>query len=227
MAILVEKPTRCTFIHIPKNAGSSIRNWLKKNHTCIISKGQHSGARKSKRQLGNLGVTYCVVRNPFDWCVSWYEFMVRRTLYRIDHILKNPSLKNRFGSSSFIGNKYHLDSNRHFISTIEAFSHKDGDLAPVIRPSKAFKLFLKDESMFPTDEMISQHILAKKCDIILRFETINRDFEQIQEMLECKEPLGLYNSSSRMNYKEYYDDESIDIVKNIYKKDIKMFGYRF
>ena len=198
------------------------------NHVCTSSKRRHSGVKQTRDRLGNLGVTYCVVRNPFDWCVSWYEFMIRRAARRVEYILNNPHVQNIKKGSGITPKKYCLHSNQRIISMAQAFSYKDGDLAPVIRPSKAFRLFLKDKSMFGGEAgMKPQHSWAKECDIILRFETINRDFEQIQEMLGCKEPLGLYNSSNRMNYKEYYDDESIDIVKNIYKKDIKMFGYRF
>ena len=234
MAILVRKPARCTFIHIPKNAGSSIQRWLQENHSCSFSKGQkHCDVEAARdwfrpRDKKGIGTTYCVVRNPFDWSVSWYEFIIRRAAKNIDYILKNPHVQNIKKGSGRTPKRYSLARNQEIISMAQEFSHEDGDLAPIIRPIKSFRGFLKDRSARgELDLWKPQYLWAEKCDIIMRFENIRKDFVQIQEMLQCWKPLGIYNSSGRSGYEKYYDDEAIDIIKKVYKKDLDMFGYKF
>ena len=34
-------------------------------------------------------------------------------------------------------------------------------------------------------------------------------------------------SSSRKNYREYYDDELIKVVEELYEKDLNLFGYEY
>lgn len=61
-----------------------------------------------------------------------------------------------------------------------------------------------------------------------RFERLNEDFEKI--CLEIGRPeitLPHLKASSRRDYREYYDSETIDIVAETFAEDIEAFGYRF
>lgn len=75
MAVILNSH-KLLFIHIPKNAGSSISQWLL-NHG-----GQYTGAiRHSALEDSGVNVTdyysFCVVRNPWDRMTSLYRYALR------------------------------------------------------------------------------------------------------------------------------------------------------
>ena len=62
---------------------------------------------------------------------------------------------------------------------------------------------------------------------LLRFETLDRDFVQIQNLFGCTDPLPKINASDHADYHTYYTDETRDIVARVFKDDIDTFGYTF
>lgn len=87
MAILVEKPTRCTFIHLEKNGGTSITQWLKENCSGYRISGKHTPYRKLlKKGFSDLGFTFAVVRNPWDRVVSSFVYQLHKEEKRASKI---------------------------------------------------------------------------------------------------------------------------------------------
>lgn len=88
-----------TFIHIPRTGGTCIRNWLSKFTDANIMplsdseiNIKHPDYNTTKEYFGDLGWTFCVVRNPYDRLVSmWYY-------------LKNdvPSFPKDYGFKKFV-----------------------------------------------------------------------------------------------------------------------------
>ena len=78
---------RSTFIHIPKNAGTSISAWLWNNfpkHSTPKSYiaqrqfgGKHARQSKIKEYIPDLGFTFVSVRNPWDRLLSAYYYYKR------------------------------------------------------------------------------------------------------------------------------------------------------
>jgi hypothetical protein len=70
-----------------------------------------------------------------------------------------------------------------------------------------------------------------KCivDFIGRHEMLQHDFDTICNKLNMPsiELLRANRSRHRKPYPDYYDDETKEIVRKIYKKDIELFGYEF
>lgn len=64
-------------------------------------------------------------------------------------------------------------------------------------------------------------------DFIGKFERLKTDWGIIASKIECPAILPHDNKTNHTHYTKYYNDESIDIVYQIYKKDIKMFGYDY
>jgi RNA recognition motif-containing protein len=62
---------------------------------------------------------------------------------------------------------------------------------------------------------------------ILRFETLEEDFKQIQTLFGCSAPLQHVNKSNHIDYRTYYTPETQAIVADIFKEDIELFGYAF
>lgn len=67
-------------------------------------------------------------------------------------------------------------------------------------------------------------------DFIGRYENLTQDYNLICDKIGISPPkLGFQKSGFRdkTHYSEYYDEESIEIVKQYFKKDLELFGYNF
>lgn len=64
-------------------------------------------------------------------------------------------------------------------------------------------------------------------DFVARFETLHSDFEQIREAIGTKADLPHLNASSHKIYKDYYTDETREIIARWYHEDIEIFAYTF
>mgnify|MGYP003653268979 CR=1 FL=1 len=67
-------------------------------------------------------------------------------------------------------------------------------------------------------------------DFIGRYENLTQDYNLICDKIGIPPPeLGFQKSGFRdkTHYSEYYDEESIEIVKQYFKKDLELFGYNF
>jgi len=64
-------------------------------------------------------------------------------------------------------------------------------------------------------------------NFIGKFETIEPDFKQVCRRLGVNRELPHLNRSQRVGYPEYYDPETIEIVRRWFQRDIELFGYRY
>jgi hypothetical protein len=65
-------------------------------------------------------------------------------------------------------------------------------------------------------------------DYIGRFETLQEDFDRICERVGIpRTRLPHLNSTAHRLYKDYYDDETREMIAVKYRRDIRVFGYDF
>lgn len=64
-------------------------------------------------------------------------------------------------------------------------------------------------------------------DFIGRYERLEEDFEKICSILGIRKKLPRRNVTKHLNYKEYYDSLTIEIVRGRYRRDIEFLGYDF
>jgi|TARA_R110000803_G_scaffold163012_1_gene226696 chondroitin 4-sulfotransferase 11 len=215
MAVRVTHPINCTYIHIPKTAGNSITSWLKQTATTKVTKrNQHATVQEvlegnhslGPMQMQDLGWKFCVVRNPWDYVVSWYTFEIRlckQNIYRCetDTKWKHPTKE-----------KYNLKFQQMRLKHLQ---------------DTGIKHFIENAHNHRYLHMM-QSEWASSCDYVMKLENINEDFVKIQEKLNCYTPLPVRNKTkSRIQYQEYYTSELIDTVYKMYKKDINTYKYQF
>lgn len=88
-----------------------------------------------------------------------------------------------------------------------------------------------DEKSINDDRHIKhQHLLfpEKHITFIGRFETLQQDFNTICDNIGIpRQTLPHVNKSEHKRYIEYYNDNTRQIVSELYKEDIKRFKYKF
>ena len=64
-------------------------------------------------------------------------------------------------------------------------------------------------------------------DFIGKFENLNQDFDKICDRIGRVSTLEHLHRSKRKSYRDYYNDETADIIRTFYQKDINFFDYTF
>ena len=182
-----------TFIHIPKTGGSSIQDWLLKNNKCVYpKKSVHWNVSQTKEHFVNVGKTFCVVRNPYDWMVSWFEYERKLT----------PRYIAKLGSI----HKLNLEKETH---NKELLIKKQSIL------DKGFKCYLLEYGI----NITSQYSWANNVDIVLRFHNLNNDFKQL---FKTNTNLPTVNTTERQAWPSYYDKECKQIMLDYFSKDFTL-----
>ncbi len=64
-------------------------------------------------------------------------------------------------------------------------------------------------------------------DMIGKFENINKDFQIIADQIGCDSKLPHRNKTEKVDYREFYNDETKAIVAKWFQRDIELFKYEF
>lgn len=188
---------KCIFVHIPKNAGLSVSYTLFGN-----TGGSHRKIINYQDffapQTFRRYYKFAFVRNPWDRLVSTYSFLMKGGISEKDRKWAEENIMHYPDFETFV-KEWLNDAN--------------------IRNSLHFQyqhLFLEDKNG------------KLAVDFIGRFENITEDFKIIAKQLGINRELKKTNSSQRdKDYKQYYTEETMRIVENVYKQDIKLFNYKF
>ena len=212
------------FIHIPKNAGLTIRRSDALRGKIILAtpkvhkseeysqavlntmnaNGDHHGFEHARwRDLSKQYTLYhdcvAVIRNPWDRVVSRY-FFARKTTF-VEKKADAP-----------IG-KYKLDSFEHFLEEREQWGNMEYMWHRAIR------------GWYPAHDYVTDEMGNIQCDI-MRFENLNQDlcmYFKIPSMTRARNVTGLNKGS----YKDLYNEKTIQIVADWYKDDIETWGFDF
>ena len=210
------------FIHIPKNAGMTIRKspmllnkfvpagpdvHKSREYTQAVkakmdSLGDHHGFeharwRDLKQSFLEHNGSFAVIRNPWDRVVSRYFFA--KKVIEVEKKV-SPSYAD--------------------VSSFEAFleeRHKWG--------SEEYMWHRAVRGWYPAFDHVTDEKGIVRPDI-LRFENLNDDlcnYFQIPLMSRARNVTGL----NKGNYRDIYTKETIQIVADWYKKDIDTWGYDF
>jgi hypothetical protein len=64
-------------------------------------------------------------------------------------------------------------------------------------------------------------------DFVGRFENYKEDSEKVLAKLGVDKPIPHDRKSERGDYKSYYNDNTIEIVRELFKEDIEFFNYKY
>jgi len=205
---MIAKELKAIFIHIPKNAGTSMEECLGGDLKKIHKGNVHASPRDKlykKLWSDESYFKFCFTRNPFDRLVSAYEY---------DNMMAK-------GKGYAMRAKGPDTGRRKKIARLAELG------------TEGFNIFVKD--FFYNRKRKAPYWYRRqsywtegvKYDFIGRFENIENDFQFVADKLQIENKLKKINVSQRKKYKDYYNEESIEIVSKYYKKDLEKFNYSF
>jgi len=210
MAIHFKNPL-CTFIHIPKTAGSSFEQWCYDNIE-YDRQQKHCTLLDAKNIWPDLGTTFTFVRNPFDRMVSLFHFIGQRAVERIEMRSKGIRTKKSTNQKDdlLIANYYNLGFENWLVEHSQNI-HNPFDLGIWMYERKTPMVYWTNNNI----------------DIVIKVEEFADKFKILESLFNRKIELQHLNKTSRKNYKEYYNNNTKSIIENIFKEDLETFGYEF
>lgn len=205
MSYLIEN--KVSYIHIPKNAGTSISKLIQENYKYLYSGKQHdTWFDMPKFWKKN---SFLVIRNPFDRIVSMFEHDKRTFLSKRKG---HPNIEWAYQEC--------LKGFNHWICNhqLTKFSKNNSGAPRKFSWTKQTQL-----KFFPQEEL-------NKTIQVVRYENLHQDLKKVFEKNNIKIfPFVFYsNASSRnRNYKDYYNDDSKKIVTKLFEKELDLFDYSF
>ena len=210
------------FIHIPKNAGMTIRRSPMLNNRIILAGEQnHKSPEYTKAVLNKMNSLGD--HHGFEHA-RWRDV--------------NPSVCNRYQPFAVIRNPWDRVVSRYFFAkkVIEVQKKVDPSYADV----SSFEAFLEERHKWGSEEYmwhravrgwynahdhVSDDTGRVRCDI-LRFENLNDDLCKhfnLEQMSKARNVTALNTGT----YRDVYTPETIQTVADWYKKDIDHWGYDF
>lgn len=192
------------FVHIPKNAGGSINEYLKTNKSVIKVCG-HKTIKQIKNQLYDKNKKYnsvnfedyfkfTIFRNPWERMLSNFKFRMQ-----IDG--PDPHWKKV--------KKLNLNFNEWLKKVVNNTGIEE------LKKHNTYLSYIKIKGKIAVD-------------YIINFHNLNEEFKVIKKLCKFNRNLGnTIHKSKRGNYKFYYNDKSIELVNEIHKDDIKLFKFNF
>ena len=190
---------KAIFIHIPKNAGSTVKNLLVGDN--LFNKLKRPWRHRRHKDVNNKDYRkFAIVRNPYERMVSMYAYL------------------NGFLTGNDLLNTYQWDNKSESYKIAETMKlNVDG-----------FKEFVKDPTGEGWGDAWRLRLLNKQCYwvdktvTILKYENLE---DELSEFFGEKIDLQIINKTIHDDFSVYYDEESLDIVYNRYKEDFKRFNY--
>lgn len=189
------------FIHIPKNAGTSINHALYGRFMGHLTLDEIcTWAPGTARRLPKVAV----VRNPWDRALSAYRFALNARERRTGD---GPAIASR---PEYLGPDF--DSFERFVTSwLDGRSVARED--PVFRP----------QSMFVTSRRPERRV-----DFVARMDKLSELEAYLTERLGREVSFGHSNRTGTPgDYRSAYSPETREIVARVYAEDIEAFGYSF
>ena len=189
---------KCIFIHVPKNAGQSIRGSLFENllpgHLKVFTY-----QLVFPKKVFDSYYKFAFVRNPWDRLASAYLFMKGGGAHEKDRLWSEKTLSQYDSFENFILNglqKEEVQAWPHFCPQVHFLRGQNG------------KIELDYIGRFET--------LQKDFDHIRDHLGLSGDLLYVNK-----------TKTKRESYQTYYSNELRDIAAEVYKEDIELFDYKF
>ena len=211
------------FIHIPKNAGMTIRcSALLKGRIMVASSGNHKSGEYSRAVLATMEKHGDVHGFEHARWRDWREDL--RKDYPAFAVIRNPwsRVASRYWFAKKVIEREKKQPPEYAdISSFEAFleeRHKWG--------GKEYFWHRAIRGWFPAFDHVSDKDGQIRCDII-RFESLNADLCRYFGFDKMTGPRNVTHRINPVPYQSVYTEKTIQIVGDLYQKDVDTWGYDF
>ena len=183
-----------TFIHIPKNAGTSLRNILdnsKYSKTIPISFVPHSYPEKRSNEI-------VILRDPIDRFISAFYYSKQKWANDL--------------------NKQFIDPNE----LAEALADKNNlkhNIAFDMISNNSDHTVLGKKTRYLWTYMPQSTWCINNPKYILRYEYLESDFNKLLKQIGYKHYIELPKSNKSVHYNSYLSDKAKDFIYNFYESD--------
>ena len=212
---MISDQKRCIFVHIPKTGGTSVEDAI-------------WGSDWSKRTPEELWMG--LVRPGFNKYQSG----------GMQHLLASQ-IREEVGSDRFESYFKFSFVRNPWDKAVSQFLYLKTrpDLRKVmgVRPWTSFRKYLRilkkhhqrHVQSFEQWRFICNEDGKLLVDFLGRFETLEEDFQKVAEIIKLSDTSLPHSmkSKKRKPYADYYDAKSIDLISEIYARDIELFNYKF
>lgn len=207
MSSRINVDRKTIFVHVPKNAGSSIVKALRQNsgykptgyesvdhdHEMHWMGGE---CRRVTRAVGedvwNQYFTFAFVRNPWDRLVSGWQMTRQRGKHEL--------------------------SFAEFVTDLPSLARSQEPKALGRAVSTHW------HAMSQAEHLVVDGVVD--VDFVGRIETLHEDWAANSARIGCDAPIPRVNTSDRGDYRGYYEDDLLAIVDDRFRWEIEL-GYRF
>lgn len=239
------------FAHIPKTAGSSIRevipteNLIEINRYAILNTDANEETKQAvasgwvkhfslnykyfhtliPRHEFSEAFTFAFIRNPFDRIVSSFCFQKQ--------LLLNYYAECQNENKQFVHDrKHHPDfAMVQSIADLRDMFDFEYFLKYIMRCFDSGGYLAEDSHYVPQiyfTHKVHGNLFVKSLDFIGRFENLENDYLKVCKFLEiAPKDLPHLKKGDRKHYREYYNDKTKRLVTELYKDDIINFEYKF
>ena len=195
---MISHEYKCSFIHIRKKAGNSIiRSFPETSDRGYGNDGTFDRKWHSSSYPGYL--VFAVARNPWDRFISGWKWLCRQSYDR----------------SGNLGPEYYRRTSLNKLL----------QELPEILPEKSHD---RRHLLWSHLDMLVDKDGRFVADTVLRFETLASDYKVLCKQIgKPYSPLPHRKKGSNRSYWEYYDDETREMVGEMFREDIRYFGYKF
>lgn len=196
------------FIHIPKCAGRSVAKAFGQPFS-------HRSIHEFTPRQRSSTLKFAVVRNPWSRFVSAYHYLLRTPFHQNGNILRSTEKQEPFAFADWLQRN------------LEVREEDIGHYNPIgVRETHnnlgSAYWFSSQLSWIGTPEGEIQ------VDRILQFSKLQHDIEKLCVELGVKIQLPHINSSNiRGNYRDYYDVNLRELVRQHYRQEIEQFAFSF
>jgi len=187
------------FIHIPKNAGTSIYSTfgmdVPPNTHCPVA-----GFLAADAEAYRAAYSFGFVRNPWDRMVSAFHYLKEKPISDDDKRWATANLSDFETFQAFMAGL----QNRNFRNRVLIWRH--------------FK---------PQWHFLADWSGKDAVSFIGRYENLEADIAEIGEAIGVEPALTRENVTQKAHYSTYYTPESRALVERMYREDLQRYGYTF
>lgn len=208
--MIVNKKHKHLQVHVPKTGGTSLREMLLKNGWEGLTYHSTLGSLKNESDIYSEYTKCVMIRNPWEHAVSYYGYLLSRQHFNIQDFQPNRQYK-----------EISPDDAKKEEITFKGFINLTyrRRLYQSLYTTELEDIGLTYDKWFDYDKFEDMlNYYEKNFNINIERNIRKQDKRKINYVIDF---------DVDKPYQEYYDDDTYEIVKEVSKKEIEMFNYRF